>query len=72
MGNKFSVTELLGLTCLNDAIKYVFNDFTCHSECAQCCSTDCQSNPIALQDDGDDVNLSYDSEGGLSVRMKSK
>ena len=60
MGTTFSVTKKLGLDCVDDFIRYVLNDCSCHSECFNCCTFDVETHPVELSSNAVDVDLSTD------------
>ena len=64
MGTNFSVAKILGLDCVDDFIRYVLNDCSCHSECLNCCTFDVETHPVEMSSDSVDVEL---STGGLHL-----
>ena len=65
MGNVAS--DVLAGQCVGDCAKYVFN--SCHSQCAisDCCTCDCQTDKIELEDSASETDI---EAGCLKVHHK--
>mgnify|MGYP001580992156 CR=1 FL=1 len=63
MGAGFSLSKILGLTCLDDCVKYVLNDCHVHSQCSDCCEFDCETDPIELEHEDDSIDIGISKDG---------
>jgi hypothetical protein len=67
MGSELSITKTLGLTCINDLIKYVLNDCESDCRCSECCTCHIETHEVNVASESLDVDFTTSDGGGLKI-----